>query len=361
MKVDYPYVYADEDRHGTPRVYFRRHKGGKKVRIREAPGTDAFNAVYWQLRAEWDERPADVPVLNRTPIRGTFRWLCVEYFRSTAYADLSETTRNLRKRILEHCFQEPTEPGATTRIGDMPLTFFNGKAVRVLRDRKAGLPGAANDRLKAISPVFLWAMEEEIGGVAHNPVRDVKRAKAKGDGLHTWTLEEIEQFEARHPIGTKARLALALLLYLGQRRSDIPTLGRQHVRDGKITFTQFKNRERSPVRLEIPLRPELLQVIEASPCGDLTFLVTDFGKPFTIAGFGNKFREWCDEAGLKNCASHGLRKAAATRLAELGAPPHEIMAITGHKTLSEVQRYTKAADQKRLAQSAVDRHAQAKK
>jgi integrase len=74
------------------------------------------------------------------------------------------------------------------------------------------------------------------------------------------TLEEVRQFERRHPIGTKARLALALLLFTGQRRSDITRLGRQHVRDGKITFTQFKGRNRKPKRLILPIVPALQQV-----------------------------------------------------------------------------------------------------
>jgi len=50
---------------------------------------------------------------------------------------------------------------------------------------------------------------------------------------------------------------------------------------------------------------------------------------------------------LRNCSAHGLRKAAARRLAEAGCTEHEIAAITGHASLREVQRYTKAADQKR--------------
>ena len=87
--------------------------------------------------------------------------------------------------------------------------------------------------------------------------------------------------------------------------------------------------------------------------GHLTFLVTEFGKPHSPNGFGNKFKDWCREAGLPHCSAHGLRKAAAARLAERGATAHEIMAITGHQSLEEVERYTRAAQRRTLADSAM--------
>src|SRR5205807_4852153 len=117
-------------------------------------------------------------------------------------------------------------------------------------------------------------------------------------GYHTWTIEEVHQFQGRHPVGTKARLALALLMFTGQRRSDIIRFGKQHAKAGKLTFTQFKGRNRKPKKLTLPILPALRLVIDASPCGELTFLINDLGRPFTDAGFGNKFRDWCDQAGL---------------------------------------------------------------
>lgn len=107
--------------------------------------------------------------------------------------------------------------------------------------------------------------------------------------------------------------------------------------------------------LLIPIIPALAHALEAVPRSNLTFLVTERGAPFTTAGFGNWFRDRCDEAGLPQCSAHGLRKLAATRLAEAGCSEREIMAITGHKSLSEVSRYTKAAEQSRLAEQAMHR------
>jgi len=122
-------------------------------------------------------------------------------------------------------------------------------------------------------------------------------------------------------------------------------MGRQHVRDGWLNIRQQKTK----AMVDIPILDELQRIIDASPTGELTFIVTEFHKPFSIKGLGNKMREWCDQAGLPQCSSHGLRKAMATRLADLGCSPHEIMAIGGWETLKEVERYTKTANRKRLA------------
>ena len=146
---------------------------------------------------------------------------------------------------------------------------------------------------------------------------------------------------------------MALLLYTACRREDAARLGPQHLRDGRIRYRQAKNEHRSPVDLDIPVRPDLQQVIDAAPSGHLMFLTTAYGRPSSTAGFGNKFRDWCNEAGLPHCSAHGLRKAAAARLAERGATAHEIMAITGHRSLEEVERYTRAARQGRLADAAM--------
>jgi enterobacteria phage integrase len=81
---------------------------------------------------------------------------------------------------------------------------------------------------------------------------------------------------------------------------------------------------------------------------------TDYGKPFTVDGFSQWLRSAITAAGLPlDCQPHGLRKAAGRRLAEAGCSAHEIMAVLGHKTLSEAERYTREADQARLATEAM--------
>src|SRR6516162_5717292 len=198
--------------------------------------------------------------------------------------------------------------------------------------------------------VFKFGVKKQLA--PSNPARDVAYFKSGTPGFHTWTPEEVLQFEERHPVGSKARLALAFLLFTGQRRSDIIRFGKQHTKSGKLTFTQFKGRNRKPKTLTLPILPALQRIIDATPCGDLTFLVNDWGRPFTDAGFGNWFRDRCVEAGVPGRA-HGLRKAGATIAANNGATSRQLMAIFGWDTLKEAERYTRNADQLRLAESAM--------
>jgi integrase len=236
-------------------------------------------------------------------------------------------------------------------------------AVRRIRDRKKDAPEAGNSRLKALRQVFKFGVAENL--CLHNPAREVSYIKTGSDGFHTWDLAEVRRYEQAHKLGTKPRLALALLLYLGARRSDVVAFGKQHVRAAEdmpeeqqgvhagrwLKYTQHKNRKRKPVTLTLPILPELEAVLEASPLGDLTWLVTAFGNGFTSNGFGNWFRDQCDKAGLPHCSAHGLRKAGATMAAERGATPHQLMSIFGWRTLKQAELYTRSVDQQRLAAS----------
>jgi integrase len=279
----------------------------------------------------------------------------VDYFKSAEFEQLAPSTQRARRLVLEGMLKEPIRPDAAAEFADCPVIRLTPAHVKVLRDRKRTYPEAANIRVKALRGLLKWAIDNNKGGLTVNVARDVPKLKVREDGYHAWTQEEREQFERRHPIGTKARLAFALLFHTGQRRSDVVLFGRQHVHNGKLRFTQQKNRRRKPISLELPILPELQHILDASPLGDLTFLVTEHGRPFAVAGFGNWFRERCNEAGLERCTAHGLRKAAATVAAENGATAHELMSIFGWLTLKEAERYTRTAERKRLAERGMGR------
>jgi integrase len=134
----------------------------------------------------------------------------------------------------------------------------------------------------------------------------------------------------------------------GQGRSDIIRLGWQYMRGDKIALRQKK----TDTPLLLPIAPEVASALEGVPRTNLTFLLTSFGAPFSFNGFGNWFRARCNEAGLPDCSAHGLRKLAATRMANAGCTDQELMAVFGWRSRSEVKRYTSAADQVRLAEQA---------
>ena len=342
--VGLKYVIEDVDRHGNVRLYLRR-KGHPKIRLRERPGTAEFldeyrNAVAGRVHAP----PEAGEKIGPRATKGSLRWLCEQYYQSADFQRLQARTQHVRRLILDPLCK---------KHGDKPYALMEPRHVRQRRDEKSAHPEAANSIIKSLRQVFAFAVEYDLA--ERNPAKDVPYLRSGSQGYHSWTPEEVAQFEARHELGTKARLALALLLYTGQRRSDVVVLGRQHLKDGWLTFTQVKNRNRNPVTLSIPVHHSLQAVIDATPSDHMTFLVTEFGKPFSANGFGNWFRKKCDEASLPQCSAHGLRKAAAARLAELGAGESEIMAITGHRTSKEVTRYTRGARQKVLAAKAMAR------
>jgi integrase len=161
-----------------------------------------------------------------------------------------------------------------------------------------------------------------------------------------------------------ARLALELMLNIAARRHDAHLIGRQHLRDGCLTWRPSNTSQSTGKVLTIRVLPELQAALDAMPRNNATFLLTELGRPFASpAAFGNKFADWCNLAGLepvvcddsktRNYRAHGLRKAACKRLAHAGCTAMEIMAVSGHASLSEVQKYIVAVEQDRLAEAAM--------
>jgi enterobacteria phage integrase len=192
-------------------------------------------------------------------------------------------------------------------------------------------------------------------GLIATPTAGARSYRSKE--IHTWNEEEIETFEKRWAEGTRERLAFALLLYTGQRGSDVHRmLWSDHIGD-TIRVAQQK----TATKLTIPVHESLAGLLATAKRDHPTILTTQFKKPFSVKGFGNMMSNAIDEAGLPaRCKPHGLRKAAARRLAEAGCSASEIMSITGHKTLAEVERYTRAAEQERLARRAIKRQSENK-
>jgi integrase len=232
--------------------------------------------------------------------------------------------------------------------GAKPLAGLTRKHIDAMLAKKATKPAAANNWLQQVKALTSYGVRE--GFLSQDPARDVPFLRRRSTGIYTWSEDDILAFESRHPVGGKARLALALLLYTAQRRSDVLRMGRPQVRNGVVHVRQQKTGK----ALAIPLHPALQAILDATPCEHLTFLTTAYGKPFSPGGFSNWFRDRCLEAGLpKHCTAHGLRKAAARRLAEGGCSANVIAAITGHATLKEVARYTQAADQEQMARQGI--------
>ena len=359
----------DIDRNNNKRFYYRI-PNKPKIRIWKIPGQDGFyEAVAAAERGEQLPKPDTAPKRRAAGVL-TLSKLCLSYFRSAGFQELTEITRQTRKGILlSCCAEETTKEGSGLLMGDVALHEFTKAHVIALRDRETKGrhgelaqprgPESRNNRVKAIRGLFAWHLEGKDDGV--NPCAGLRKIKSTNpDGFHAWTLKEVAAYEAQHAIGTTARLAFDLALYTSQRRSDVVKLGPPHVTmDDGIAWLRFRQ-GKTGAEVQIPIIEPLAESIAARPAAEAkVFLVTSFGKPFTANGIGNAFRAWCDEAGLKHCSMHGLRKATASRLAELGVAEGGIAAITGHAEGSKsLAIYTKSARRRLMAADAMRRLAE---
>jgi integrase len=335
-RIKLPHVNSFRNRHGTLVFYFRR-RGCKGVRLRGVPGSPEFMAAY---AAAIDSAEPIVIGAHRAKV-GTVAATVGLMLASVAFANLADGTQRLRRNILER-FREAH--------GDKRIATIERKHVQAMVDAKAATPSAARNFLAVVRSLMQFAIEAGIR--ADDPTIGVKRVKIKSDGFITWEEHHIAAFEARHPIGTMPRLAFELALGTGQRRSDLVKLGRQHVRGDMIAVRQQKTSK----PLMIPISNQLRAAIDAMPADRLTFITATRGEPYLPTSFSNWFRDRCREAGLPiGFSVHGLRKAVCRRLAEAGCTEKEIGAISGHKSLRMMQRYTEAADQEHLARAALER------
>jgi integrase len=197
--------------------------------------------------------------------------------------------------------------------------------------------------LKTLRALLAYAISIDM--IDSDPSAGLKVRVKQTDGHHTWSAEEIAQYRTRWPLGTEARLALELGLETASRRVEIVRIGRQHIRDGRIRIARAKGCN----AVDIPLSAPLAAAIAATPVtSHLTFF------PYSPNLLGTKFAEWSTAAGLpSHCRLHGLRKARTAELASMGATTHQIMAVTGHKSVAEVERYAAKFNRRRAADAAM--------
>ncbi len=333
-KLKLRYVDRFTDRHGTVRHYFRR-KGQPREVLPGLPGSAEFMAAYQKaLRG----LPTAASMTGEAPA-GSFSALVVAYYQSTAFTRLAAVTKATYRNAIERLRKD---------VGDLPVVALQQHHIEKRMAKMAATPASANLMLKVLRILMTLAIKR--GYRRDDPTVGIDRFAAKSDGFATWSPEDVEAFARRWPPGTRQHLAMSLLLWTGQRRGDVIRMGPQHIRQGRI---ELKQRKTGQV-LAVPVAPELQASMDACPTTGLVFLLTEAGAPFTDAGFGNWFHDAVAAAGIKGKAAHGLRKATASRLAERGATVKQIQAVTGHRSLREIERYTRYADQLVQADAAIN-------
>lgn len=233
--------------------------------------------------------------------------------------------------------------------------------VRALRPRhiEADLskldPNPANARLKAWR--LIMAQAQADGMISENPSLTVKKRLARTDGHATWTLDEVTRYRVRWPIGTAQRAAMELLCWTGARVSDACRLGRANIdADGLLTFRQQKTGGMAYVPWTCVM-PSWARPWEAERAtmrdavlaiAGFTFLETAQGRARSVKGLSNIISDAAVAAGIDGRSAHGLRKFRLTAIAEAGGSSQAIMSWGGHSSLSEAERYTRAANRRAM-------------
>jgi integrase len=363
-------VTAQATRHGKLVIYYRKTLGHPKVRLKAEPLSPAFMSEWAELHegritpSAVKRAQADAPAALPMSAPGTLRAVIEGYYQSVEYLAKKARTRHVERLVLDGVCEEPIAPGDPLGFGEVPFCDIKTKAVRILQQRRVSkktvtvidedtgeerevevLVGteSGNSRVKYLRSVFEHAKAQDAAAI--NYAAEIGYLKpANPHGHATWTEEDIAAYEATYPLGTKERLALALLLYGGPRRGDVVRLGPGMLKtmDGRefLVYIQEKNRDSNPVRAYIPVVPALRAVLNATPTQGVNFLSWGEGRPYSKESFGNLFRDSCRAVGLpKGRSMHGMRKACVVRMIKDDCSPFEIMSVTGHRTMKEIERY----------------------
>ena len=367
---------AEADARGNVRIYFRRKEGSPKLRLKEELFSRAFwqeyedakawpyDSIAWRRRHKGSVKP---PARRPAPATTyTLGWLVDEYYNSDAFKTLKK--QHVRKLIIANMLNERIDPcdPESPLVREMPLASFDDRDVRALMDRKVRWVSmadpespddddlvkvrkgteAANSRTKALRAVLGYGFVKHREIVTDQWAHKVQLYASSVEGFHCWTIEEIECFRAIYPVGTKERLAFELLYWTGQRRGDIVRLSRFLLKDDIWEVRQEKNSGTDrATTAHVPMFPELREILlksaERGIVGESVYLISERGGPYTKESFGNWFRDVCNRAGLPQCSAHGLRKAFVVQMISRRVRPQEIMAITGHRTQKEFDRYAR--------------------
>lgn len=342
-KQEFPYVSHFRDRHGKLRWRYR--KDGVGVALGTDYGSPEFlrrlNAAMKGERLPTGEATRKV-ISGSDP--GSLASVVASWYGSAEFRNLAAITKYQYRNVAEKLREQH---------GSKSVLTLERRHIKDMMADKADTPAAANWIRRIMRMVLAHAVDTDV--IKVNPADGIKKFVTNPDGYHTWTEDEIAAYYTIHLSGSLAHTAMTLMLYTGAARGDAVLLGKANLHGGRLQYRRKKMQGRAGVLIDIPMHPALVRCVAALPVGQGTFLQTEAGSVRSAGGLGNLMREWCNTAALPECSSHGLRKACARRVTEAGATPHELMAVTGHKTLAEAQRYAETFNRTAAADRAFQR------
>lgn len=324
-----------KDRKGKPR-YYVQVKGQKLIRLPDAPlDSPKFLLAYANaMKAATGVEPR--------PGQGSISALCTSFLKSREFRDNSVSYQAILRR---HCMAIEAQGGKSLAQHLKPH--------HITADMAPLTASVALARLKTWRALCKHGML--TGALLSDPAANIKRPEqAKNTGHEPWTREEVAAFRDRWPIGTTQRAIFELLHWTGARISDAVRLGPGMIRkEGVLVFRQQKTKEPANVpwtctipEFADPADRDMMLAAIAHLSGQMTFLATRHDRTRSGKSIGGDVSAAAKLAGVKKTA-HGLRKTRATVLAEGGATASQIAAWTGHKTLAEVEHYTREYDRMR--------------
>jgi integrase len=321
-----PYIHQFVDRHGTTRRYTRR-VGCPRVALPGTPGSAEFMTAYHSAMQETSLPPSRYG-------NGSLGALWTAYCRSATYANLADSSKRIYRQISGPILENHGHRSVSGMKRD--------HARQIVEDIGVKTPAMANLTISVLRLLFSFAVDN--GWRSDNPCQKLKRYR--GGEFRSWTDEELSTFEKNWPLGTRERLCFDLLLYTMQRGGDVVKLKRSDIVDGIWRVTQQKTH----TKLLVPIHKALQSSVKASPTKAIFIVADSAGRPIQRRTLTGIIRKAVKQAGLPaDCVAHGLRKAGMRLMAENGASANQMAALSGHKSMLEVQRYTKAADQAALA------------
>lgn len=374
------HVLTTTNRHGKTVRYYRPPGATTKVRLRETPGTPAFkieydHAVNGTTPPAANAKPLSTAVNPITAVRsGSLRELCKEYYATCRdYQRLAPASAWYRRHYLDNVCRSINKENGRPR-GDLPWIGMTRANVLVIQATIHKSDCTCEKHVSALRNLFDWAIKaDKAPDRWQHPCNLIESVAPPNVGRRPWTKTDLEKFVKAYPLGTKQFLALAIMRYTAVRMSDAIRLGPQNVEViGGVRFLHWwehKNGhskvvgKRAPIKKErfLQLHPALDEIIAKTPSADPErFLTTASGGRFTDIYFCDWLRESCNNVGLTECRSHGIRKYVLTTLAQgdrakgiKPMSPHELMGVSGHTTIAQLKVYTDTVDRTQLGSDAI--------
>jgi enterobacteria phage integrase len=327
------YVHSFVDKTGRPRYYFRYR--GKRSPLPGLPGSAEFSAAYDEAQRE---AVADSRSERRNNIvfaDGTLGSVIDQYLAGKDFASKAPATIRAYRGVLDQLKEA---------YGGRRITDLRERHIRAIRKRFKST-SRADLAVMLLGTLWTYAKEELAMELGINPAADIARLHRRGWSHEPWPQWVIEKFESEARPKPIAQLALALLLYTGQRGSDVVRIKWADYDGIGIAVRQLK----TGAHLWIRCHKKLKAILDSTPRQSEFILTSRYGSGYTAGGLRDLITAATAQIGAVGCTAHDLRCNAAIALAEAGCNDHEIMAVTGHRTFREAQRYTAKANQKKLS------------